>query len=184
MPRSWNQRPQICSADPPPFPHAPALQQFRSRFMLPSGECSKKEQISRRCCKCRDRECGSCRKSCKMQKSTEHAVCLGHAHTETARSPRQNAHSEYESRSSMLADRLLSAKLWEWNIRSTELPTVLWSASVHTWKSELLINWVALSSCVNWSGKLCVCIAEAALTQATCFHRKSNSFLIHSRSPM
>ncbi len=51
--------------------------------------------------------CGSCRESCTMQKSSEHATCLGHAHTETTCSPRRNVRSEYESHSSPLADGLL-----------------------------------------------------------------------------
>ncbi len=65
------------------------------------------QHSERRCCKCRNRECGSSRESCMMQKSSERAACLGHAHKETAHSPRRNAHSEYESRSSPRVDHIL-----------------------------------------------------------------------------
>ncbi len=91
VPCSWTQRPQICSADPL---RAPVSQQFRSRSRLPSGECSKKSKFLG--IVANDRECGSCRESCMMQKSSERAACLGHAHT-SLRSPRWNVRSEYKA---------------------------------------------------------------------------------------
>ncbi len=99
-----------------------------------------KELISRRCCKCRDRDCGSCRESCTMQKSRDH--------TETARSPRWNARSEYESRShhslTTFYEGISFGSSYEGASFSSHRASriSLWSASFHTWESELLIYWV------------------------------------------